>query len=393
MRILHVTYIYPPKLGVADGITSVAYNVTKELAKMGHEVVVYTSNMLDLHGDDSLVPGNYVVNDVNVFYSKSIFHSNTIIATPGLLPTLIKSNFDIIHIHDCRSFQGLSAYLAGKIKKTPIVFQPHGSYLSSPPKSLMAKIVRSAVDITLSNKVVKNASKIIVLSELEAKQYMDIDVPKEKIEIIPNGIDLSFYLNSGESGFFKKYNLDSDKKKIGYLGRINRTKGIAFLVKAFANLIKEKKYGSVFLIIAGPDDGYLAEVMKLINSLGITQRVVFTGLLTEEEKLSVYADLDIVVNVEPENVYGLVPIEAAACSKPVIVSEGNAIVDIVRQGQFGVTVRNGCINDLSNALSELLSNNALRKEMGRKGQDFIFKTLSWNRIVTKYEKVYREISN
>jgi len=54
LRILHVAYIYPPIPNVADGITNVVYNVTKELAKRGHQVTVYTSDMLDLHGKDSL---------------------------------------------------------------------------------------------------------------------------------------------------------------------------------------------------------------------------------------------------------------------------------------------------------------------------------------------------
>ena len=50
MRILHVTYIFPPKAEVADGITQVVYRLTRALAKRGHDVTVYASNALDLHG-------------------------------------------------------------------------------------------------------------------------------------------------------------------------------------------------------------------------------------------------------------------------------------------------------------------------------------------------------
>jgi hypothetical protein len=50
MRILHVTYIFPPKPNVADGITHVVYHLTRTLAKDGHDVTVYANNALNLHG-------------------------------------------------------------------------------------------------------------------------------------------------------------------------------------------------------------------------------------------------------------------------------------------------------------------------------------------------------
>ncbi|MDH5771134.1 MAG: hypothetical protein OEZ25_07605, partial [Candidatus Bathyarchaeota archaeon] len=52
MRILHVTYIFPPKPDVADGITQVVYRLTRALAKKGHDVTVYASNALDLYGKE-----------------------------------------------------------------------------------------------------------------------------------------------------------------------------------------------------------------------------------------------------------------------------------------------------------------------------------------------------
>src|SRR3990170_5149563 len=113
MKILHVAYIYPHTPNVADGITTVVYNVTKELVKRGHEVAVYTSDMLTLHGNGSMNSGHTVINGVNVYHSRSFLRSKTFIATPATLSLLSKNlnSFDVIHIHDCRSFQGISAYM------------------------------------------------------------------------------------------------------------------------------------------------------------------------------------------------------------------------------------------------------------------------------------------
>ena len=54
MKILHVSYIFPPKPNVADGITQVVHRLTKTLAKKGNDVPVYASNALDLHGEGIL---------------------------------------------------------------------------------------------------------------------------------------------------------------------------------------------------------------------------------------------------------------------------------------------------------------------------------------------------
>ena len=84
-------------------------------------------------------------------------------------------------------------------------------------------------------------------------------LPEEKIAIIPNGIDLSEYVNLPPKGLFKKkLALDDNEKLVLYLGRVHRIKGVDFLVRAFADVVG--KLGDVRLVIVGPDDGFLGEL-------------------------------------------------------------------------------------------------------------------------------------
>jgi len=223
LRILHIAYIYPPRLEVGDGITNVVYNVTKGLAKRGHEVVVYTSDRLDLHGKHSLSVNQHVINGVNVHHLRSTWRYKTFIVTPSIIPLLSKDidSFDIIHIHDCRSFQGIFAYMFAKAKNVPYVFQPHGSYLSSLPDTPSKTIAKTALDKFVSGEIIRNASKIIAITQTEAQQYLSMGVPKEKIEIIPNGIDLSKYGDLPPKGSFKKFGIGDDEKIVLYVGRIH----------------------------------------------------------------------------------------------------------------------------------------------------------------------------
>ena len=72
---------------------------------------------------------------------------------------------------------------------------------------------------------------------MKSGQYIEMGVSKNKIEIIPNGINLSDYQNLPEKGEFrKKYGIKNDEKIILYLGRINRIKGIDMLIEAFSDV-------------------------------------------------------------------------------------------------------------------------------------------------------------
>ena len=92
------------------------------------------------------------------------------------------------------------------------------------------------------------------------------DMTKEKIAIIPNGIDLSEYADLPPKGSFKrKFGIEEDEKIVLYLGRIPRIKGLDILVKAFAKVIE--KIEGVRLVVVGHDDGYLGKLVALIKAL------------------------------------------------------------------------------------------------------------------------------
>jgi glycosyltransferase involved in cell wall biosynthesis len=98
------------------------------------------------------------------------------------------------------------------------------------------------------------------------------------------------------------------------------------------------------------------------------------------------------VNVEPKNVFGLVPLESAACSTPVIVSEGNAISNVVRQGRFGFSVKYDDAYELAETMKKMLNDNVLLREMSQKGRKFVFENFNWTDKIVKLEKVYEDVT-
>ena len=216
-------------------------------------------------------------------------------------------------------------------------------------------------------------------------------MPEEKIEVIPNGIDLSEYTDLPSIGSFKKkFNIPENKKIIFYLGRTHRTKGIDFLVKAYAYLTKNMKYNDAILVIAGPNDGYLAKIKSLVDSFGLNDKVLFTDILFKEDKIKAYVDSEIITYLCPYESFGLVSLEAAGCRTPVIVANGTPMAHIVDEGKFGFSVKYGDINELAVIMSKMLNNEKLLREMGQRGRKFVFENHDWENIVTQFEKVYEE---
>ena len=373
---------------MADGITNVVFNVTKELARRGHQVSVYASDMLDLHGNNSLRVNHLVINGVDVYYSRSVLRSKTFIVTPSMISLLSKNidNFDIIHIHDARSFQGISTYLFAKAKNVPYVFQPHGSYLSSLSDSPSKTVAKITLDKLVSDEILQNASKVIALSQVEAEQYKCAGVPDGKISIIPNGIDLSEYANLPPKGSFKKkFGLDENEKIVLYLGRIHRIKGVDILVRAFASIVD--KLDGIKLVIVGPDDGYLDEVTALIKTLRLEKHVLILGPLYGRDKLEAYVDADMYVLPSRYETFPVSIMEAVACGTPIILTENCGIAEWFKD-RVGLVVT-PFPKELEEALLVMLQDATLNAFF-RRNCSKVIGTFDISTIVRKFEKVYED---
>jgi glycosyltransferase involved in cell wall biosynthesis len=360
--------------------------------KRGHEVDVYTSNMLDLHSNNSLCPGYSLINGVNVYYSKSVWHSKTLIVTPGVISLLSKKigHYDVIHVHDCRSFQGISTYFFARLKNVPYVFQAHGSYLSSFPDCSIKTVARVSLDNLVSNKIVANASKVIALNKTEAQLYVQKRIPERKIVIIPNGIDLSRYLDLPEKGsFLKKLNIQKNTKVLLYIGRIHKTKRIDVLINAYHYMLKTLHLKNIILVIAGPDDGYLSEIKSLARFLGIYDSILFAGFIDNNDKQSALMDANLFVTPSFQG-FPMTFLEACVIGTPIVTTTLGDNLEWINNNVGYVTSPK--YDDLAKAMSTLLSNVETSDLFSRNCRNFATSVFSIEKTVDKLEKIYEEVA-
>jgi glycosyltransferase involved in cell wall biosynthesis len=278
------------------------------------------------------------------------------------------------------------------LRGKPLIISAHGTlanFLGIRNMSQSLRYLHRVHNIVL--RLSLNRAKLVTaLSRLEAKQYMQMfGVSPNKIVLIPNGVNRSLYEKLPSEGSFRKqYNISKDKIVL-YVGRISKVKGIDFLIESFSRLVNEMRYPRALLVVAGPDDGYLHEAKILSHSLGIGDKVIFTGFLTEYEKVCAYVDSTVVVHPESFNVTLIAPLEASASGKPIVLSSGNYLSKTAYREGFGFSVEYGDVTGLANILQEVISQGDLAEAMGNKGRQFVLKNLEWQAIVENYEKLYR----
>jgi glycosyltransferase involved in cell wall biosynthesis len=391
MKILQVVNAYYPPYS-AGGVAFGVHNISKALAKRGHEVTVYTTNILSK--DKLFRPKknpNYN-NWVKVYYFSNELHKPSIhIYFSKKLVKAIKktiANNDLVHLHEYRSYISLVTSYYAKRHGIPYILQAHGQL----SRIGAWRRLKWLYDVLFGYRLLRDAARVIALNRREADQYRRMGVPEEKIAIIPNGIDLSEYAELPPKGSFKKkFSIPEDRKIILYIGRIHKIKGIDFLVRAYAYLKNEMRCKDAVLVIVGSDDGFLGEVKSLVQSLGISRFVIFTGPLYGEEKLGAYVDSDIVVLPSRYETFPNVVLEAYACSKLVVASNVEAIPDIVLHGKTGLLFQAGDVKGLANAIAYMLTHSEEAERMGRNARRLVEERFSIDRVVTQLEALYEKV--
>ena len=350
MKILHVVPSFVPCYS-HGGVVNASYQIAKKQTENGHDVTVYTTDSCQerLKFEDNY---NVDVDGIKVYYFKNIsntFKNKATIDTPISLINHLKKNisdFDIIHINEHRHSLAIATHRYARKNNIPYVLQAHGSVLPFFQKEKLKEIF----DKFWGFDILHDACKVFALTEIEKEQYLKMGV--------------------------------SDDKLILFLGRIHEIKGLDLLVKSFNQISNQ----NVKLAIVGGDSGFKGELEKLIDSLGLNNRIIFPGVLTGNDKREALVDCDIFVMPSKYESFTTSGLEAMACSKPLILSENNHIHTWVKDN-VGLISRYDA-NDLAKCFERLLNDEKLCNEFGEKGRQLIENKYDWNKVVGQIERIY-----
>jgi glycosyltransferase involved in cell wall biosynthesis len=373
------------------GAPRVAYDIGKQLAKHNHQVTVFTTDAMDPY---SRIPTKnpVMLDEMAVYYfrnlSMNLVRNTNLFMTPSIFSAVRTSlsKFDIIHLHEFRTFQNTVIHHYAKKLRVPYILQVHGQIPFMKKKESLKKIY----DLTVGYRLLQDASALIALNRDEYKQYERMGGKRNDIAIVPNGIDLSQYEKLPRSGAFKqKFGIDSEKKIILFVGRIAYQKGVDILVKAYAHLVKNLKVSNSLLVLVGPDDGYLNKIRMLINSLNLKDAVLITGRVSVQEKLSALKDAEVLVLPSRYEAFPITALEAFACGKPVIASRIGGLEEIIER-IGGVLFESENTQQLAFCIFNLLKNYDAATKTAMASQNFVKENFSIQAVADIVERIYKE---
>jgi len=380
MKILQVISYFTPKRG---GDVNICYNLSKELSKLGHEVTIVTTDFeYDLNYARSL-------KDVEVIPFRRVANLGLFLYTPhlgGWLRSNI-SRYDVIHLHNFRSYQSAIVCKYAKEFNVPYIIQPHGTL----PRIIERKNLKQLYDIVWGNDIRRHASKLIAVSRSEAEQFRQAGIPEEKTTLIPNGIDHVSFMNLPPAGRFKEQYGIHERHVILYAGRIHKRKGIDILIRAFNSFLQSWTGDNVALVIVGPDGGYQSVLEGLVEQLGLSDKVRFIGFIPS--LAAAYREADVLVYPSTYEIFGLVPFEALLCGTPVIVTDDCGCGEIIKKAECGYLVHYGDVAGLAEVLRFALEHPDVNKRMVEAGRRYIEEHLAWESVVKRVEEVYEESIN
>jgi phosphatidylinositol alpha-mannosyltransferase len=374
MKIAQVTpYEYP----YPGGVTEHVFHLDRCLREWGHEVKIIAPC-----GEDAQnVPYNVIrISDsiVSIPFGGSVSRvtlSPTVYAPIKRL--LRRERFDVVHLHE--PLTPMVSLFALRHAKTVTVGTFHAYRAkASFAFDTVAPIVQPLID--------KLDAKICV-SEA-AREWVSHLFPGEYI-IIPNGIDAERF---GDPDLQPLANFADGRPNILFVGRLEKRKGFRFLMRALPYVVESCP--EVRLIVVGAFDKDDKEPFVRYARMHHLSSVRFVGRVSPEELPRYYRTCDVFCAPSTGfESFGIVLLEAMAAGKPIVASNIPGYRSVLEHGREGLLVEPENEHALAQALTSLLADPTLRKEMGQRGREKA-KRYDWpiiaRELLELYERLLRE---
>lgn len=356
--------------------------LSEGLVKKGHEVTVWTTT----HPDRRIE----IVNGVKIHYLDHTRHGSYFNGYWKEIKTRLKDNihdFDIIH---SQSSAGLSVVNMG----VPMVTTFHGTALDEvntkinlmtldDPISFLKMPVSILRDIyghfRYAVKIANHSDALIAISNEQEEIYNRIYKAKKVYKV---------YTGTDEK-FFKPLADIDDEKSILMVCRIEKDKGVQYMVNAMPEVLKSIPDAKLRVI---GDGSYKPTIQKLINKLNLNDSVSLWGTVDLDMLPVYYNNHTIFINsTVRKNGYDLTLIEAMSCGRPVIATDIGSIPTLICNGENGILVEKKNMSDLANAAISLLTNKEKCQWLGENARKTILEKFTNEEMVDKTIEVYQEV--
>jgi len=388
LSVMFLTWEFPPR--VIGGISPHVFYLSKSLAKKGVNVHVVTC---DFPG----APAHETLDGVEVYRVDSYKNPSPDFATWVYLMNL--------------NMQKEAAAIAAKLEDKVDVFHAH-DWLVATAGIGLKHVFRKPLLVTMHSTEIGRRDGIHtgtekMIGETEAwltyeawkviccSQYMvshvkwAFGVPDDKLVMVPNGVNMQVYEDIRKQDLrpFRTVFALPEEKLVLFVGRLVYEKGAQVLINAIPKILE--KVNAKFVIVGS---GYMKDQLStIVRSMGMENKVLFTGFVDEETllKLQCCADVSVVPSLfEP---FGIVALEAMAAKSPVVVSDTGGLGEIVEHDITGVKVYPNNTESLAWGITKVLIDEKYRNSLRENAYKRIQEKYDWDKIAQHTKQIYEAV--
>jgi glycosyltransferase involved in cell wall biosynthesis len=357
------------------------------LVERGHEVTVFSRRDNTSAPVQVTAPEGYLVEHVPAGPPSDVPKDELLQYMPAFADYLRtrwrEEPFDVVHAHFWMS--GLASVEAARNSGVAVFQTFHalgtvkkrnqGSHDTSPPAR-----------VGLERRLCRQVDHVIATCTDEVTELRAMGLPPRRASVIPCGVD---------TDAFRPLRVPTERRqRLLVIGRLVERKGVGNVVETLAHLP-----GVELMIAGGPAPEYLetdpdvARLRCLAKRHGVADRVRFLGSVSRADVPAVMAAADIVVAVPWYEPFGIVPVEAMACGRPVVGSAVGGLLDTVVPGVTGELVPPRRPDLLAPVLRDLLADPERRDAYGRAGRARAVATYQWRQVASDTEDVYASVAS
>ena len=364
---MKIAMVSPYDFTWPGGVTAHVSQLSRELGRLGHEVQVLAphSPSRECQDADLLVP---LGRSVPLPSGGSIARVSLSWWLYRKVRALLgREQFDIIHLHE--PMAPILPLCVLEFSQAVNIGTFHASYSHAHLYHIAHPLIKRWHQRLHGNIAVSPA----------ARRYVNSSFPGD-YEIIPNGVDVEHF--SQKAAPWPEY--QDGKTNILFVGRLERRKGLRYLLEAFS--ILKWEIPDIRLLVVGPGNPD-KDSERVLSSRNL-QDVVFVGRVPYDDLPRYYASADIFCSpATGAESFGIVLLEAMAAGKPVVASGIEGYRGLMTEGQEGLFFPKNDSEALSLALETLVRDPEMRRRMGRNGRETA-QEYRWEIVARRVEKYY-----
>ncbi|MDD6965979.1 MAG: glycosyltransferase family 4 protein [Firmicutes bacterium] len=333
MKVLITTDLYTT---ATNGVVTSVRNLSRELEEAGNEVKILTlSDTVHSHREGNI----YYIHSMPLkVYPDVRMPLPRTSHSQKLLKEIIQWKPDIIH-SQCEFFSFHYARRIAKRTGAPLVHTYHTQYEQYVSYVLPGRWAGDFLVRTFSRERLKKVD-IIIAPTAKMKQVLEDYGVKNDIEIVPSGICLQQHqgrMTEQEREQMRQLlGIPQEHRVVLNLGRLGTEKNLDEVVRLFALQLQRQPNLTLLIVGDGPAREKLCQQAK---ELGISDHVIFTGMVEPDQVQKYYQLGDVFVSASTSETQGLTYIEAAANGLPLVCREDPCLEGVISQGENGYTYR------------------------------------------------------